>query len=342
VADRPAILAEGISKSFGDVHALDDVSLGVDAGTVLGMLGPNGAGKTTAVRIFTTLLRPDAGHAEVAGYDVVKDAVPLRTAIGLAGQYAAVDEHLTGRENLEMVGRLYHLDRLEARRRADALLERFALSAAAHRVVRTYSGGMRRRLDLGASLIGRPQVLFLDEPTTGLDPRGRIEMWDVIKDLVSDGTTLLLTTQYLEEADRIADLIAVIDGGHVIAQGTADQLKAHVGGDQLEFRVPDRARLGEAAGIVVGLGTGSPQVDNQTGQILMPVGEHGGTVLAELVRRLDAEGIEISDLALRRPTLDEVFLTLTGHGAEEVAEDPAQRGRRRKKARGDGSQEVAS
>jgi ABC-2 type transport system ATP-binding protein len=242
-----AIVTQGLRRAFGPIKAVDGVDLAAPAGTVLGLLGPNGAGKTTIVRILTTLLTPDAGTAQVAGYDVVRDAEALRSVIGLAGQYAAVDENLTGRENLDLVGRLYHLGRNEARRRADEMLERFELTDAANRTVKTYSGGMRRRLDLGASLVGRPQVLFLDEPTTGLDPRSRFSLWDVIRELVSDGITLLLTTQYLEEADRLADHIAVIDGGRVIAEGTTDQLKSRVGGDLLALRVVDRARSGEVS-----------------------------------------------------------------------------------------------
>ncbi len=316
MSDKPVILAEGIKKAFGEVKALKGIDLSVSEGAVQGLLGPNGAGKTTAIRIFTTLLAPDAGRAEVAGYDVVKDAVALRSAIGLAGQYAAVDPNLTGRENLELVGRLYHLDRPQARRRADDILERFDLTFAAHRTVRTYSGGMRRRLDLGASLVGRPQVLFLDEPTTGLDPRGRVGLWDIIKELVREGTTLLLTTQYMEEADQLADRIAVIDVGEVIAEGTADQLKDRVGGDVLEFRIPDRQRVPEAAGVVVALGSGSPQIDNESGMILVPVGGDGARALTELVRELDSAGVSISDLSLHRPTLDDVFLALTGHSSE--------------------------
>ncbi|MDP8978855.1 MAG: ATP-binding cassette domain-containing protein [Actinomycetota bacterium] len=315
---RPVILAEGVDKSFGRVHALRDVDLEVPAGTVLGLLGPNGAGKTTMVRILTTLLAPDAGHAEVAGHDVVRDAAALRAVIGLAGQYAAVDENLTGRENLEMVGRLYHIGGVEARRRADEVLERFELTGAAHRTVKTYSGGMRRRLDLGASLVGRPAVLFLDEPTTGLDPRSRLGMWDVIKQLVGEGTTLLLTTQYLEEADRLADDIAVIDDGRVIAEGTASELKFRVGGEVLELRVVERERTDAAARALAGLGAASPTASPDTGLVTLPV-RGGTTVLAEAVRRLDASGVAVADLALRGPSLDDVFMALTGHAAEQGA-----------------------
>jgi ABC-2 type transport system ATP-binding protein len=328
---RPAILAEGIRKSFGDVMALDGVDLTVDHGTVLGLLGPNGAGKTTMVRILTTLLLPDAGSAEVAGFDVQRDAARLRAAIGLAGQYAAVDANLTGRENLELVGQLYHLAKDERRRRADDVLDRFGLTTAAHRLVRTYSGGMRRRLDLGASLVGRPQVLFLDEPTTGLDPRSRVALWDAIKELVKDGTTLLLTTQYMEEADQLADRIVVIDVGKVIAEGTAEELKDTVGGEVLEFRVLDRSRIAEVSGLLDGLGTGA-QIDEQSGTVRLPVGGDGTAILIELARRVDTAGVRISELALRRPTLDDVFMALTGHGTSDDTpaedEEAGRRGRR--------------
>jgi ABC-2 type transport system ATP-binding protein len=258
----------------------------------------------------------------VAGYDVVRDAERLRHVIGLAGQSAAVDENLTGLENLEMVGRLYHLPAAEARRRAEDVLERFELTDAAGRIAKTYSGGMRRRLDLGASLVGRPQILFLDEPTTGLDPRGRLGMWEIIRGLVDDGTTLLLTTQYLEEADRLADQIAVIDNGHVIAEGTADDLKLRIGGEVLAIRVADRAKVGDAAGVVLGLGPGGGNVDNNTGEITLPVGSDGTTILTEAVRRLDTEKIQLADISLRRPSLDDVFMSLTGHAAE-LTEEPS-------------------
>jgi ABC-2 type transport system ATP-binding protein len=311
-----AIVVEGIKKRFGSVRALDGVDLEVRPATVFGLLGPNGAGKTTMVRILTTLLSPDEGHARVVGYDVVRDAERLRHEFGLAGQTAAVDENLTGSENLEMVGRLYHLPRAEARRRAQQVLERFGLTDAANRTARTYSGGMRRRLDLGASLVGRPQVLFLDEPTTGLDPRSRLGMWDLIRELVKDGTTLLLTTQYLEEADVLADRVAVIDLGAVIAEGTADELKTQIGGEVLELRLSDRARTPEAAGVVIGLVPGGAKVDNNTGQITLPVGSEGPAILSEAIRRLDSVGVQLSGIALHRPTLDDVFLSLTGREAE--------------------------
>jgi ABC-2 type transport system ATP-binding protein len=312
----PAIVVEGLAKRYGKVVALAGIDLDVPPATVLGLLGPNGAGKTTAVRILTTLLHPDAGRATVAGFDVVRQAEELRHVIGLAGQNAAIDENLTGLENLEMVGRLYHVPTAEARKRGEELLERFELTAAANRTAKTYSGGMRRRLDLGASLVGHPRVLFLDEPTTGLDPRSRLEMWDIIRELVKEGTTLLLTTQYLEEADRLADKIAVIDLGRVIAEGTSNELKARVGGEVLALRVAERERAPEAAGAVLGLGPGGGNVDNDTGEINVPVGSDGTAILTEAVRRLDAEGIRLADVGLRRPTLDDVFLGLTGHVAE--------------------------
>jgi ABC-2 type transport system ATP-binding protein len=315
--DPAAIVVEGIAKRFGKVEALRGIDLEVRPSTVLGLLGPNGAGKTTAVRILTTLLHPDAGRATVLGLDVVRDAERVRHVIGLAGQNAAIDDNLTGLENLVMVGRLYHLSAAEAKRRAEAVLERFELTEAASRTAKTYSGGMRRRLDLGASLVGRPKVVFLDEPTTGLDPKGRLEMWDVIRELVSDGTTLLLTTQYLDEADNLADSIAVIDGGQVIAEGTSDQLKDRVGGEMLALRIADRGKVPEAAGVVLTLGPGSGSANNDTGEITLPVGTEGTAILTEAVRRLDDAQIKLADIALRRPSLDDVFLALTGHAAEE-------------------------
>jgi ABC-2 type transport system ATP-binding protein len=321
----PAILVEGLTKSFGEVRALRGIDLSVPRGTVLGVLGPNGAGKTTAVRILTTLMRPDGGRAVVEGHDVVRDAAAVRRTIGLAGQSAAIQEELTGRENLEIIGRLYHLSWPRARGRAVELLDQFDLRAAADRSAKNYSGGMQRRLDLAASLVGRPQVLFLDEPTTGLDPRSRLGMWAIIRSLVADGTTLLLTTQYLDEADELADEIAVIDHGLVIASGTAEQLKNRVGGDVVEFTVPDRRRLGDAAAAIARIGEGRPHVEEDTGVVSVGVGGRGSEALIQAVRSLDAARIQIRDLALRRPSLDDVFLALTGHAAQD--EEP--RGRRR-------------
>ena len=324
MGDQPAIHAEGLSKRFGDIHALQDVNLTVSAGSILGLLGPNGAGKTTAVRILTTLLRPDTGSARVAGLDVVRQPTAVRQMIGLAGQAAAVDEHLTGRENLVMAGRLYHLGRAEPRRRAAELLERFELAQAADRTVRTYSGGMRRRLDLAVSLASHPQVLFLDEPSSGLDPAGRHQLWQIIRQLVQDGTTVLLTTQYLEEADQLAGGIVVIDRGRILAHGTPDQLKAQVGGDRLQLRLATPTTASRAAAVVADLGSGPPQVDAQTGQVTLPIAD-GVAILPEVVRRLDASGLALSDLAVRRPALDDVFLTLTGQPTQppDPSEAPA-------------------
>jgi ABC-2 type transport system ATP-binding protein len=300
----------------------------VERGQVVGLLGPNGAGKTTTVRILATLLAPTAGRAFVDGHDVVKEPDAVRHAIGLTGQYAAVDEYLTGRENMRMFGELYHLSPKYVKERTAELLEWFELTDAADRPAKTYSGGMRRRLDLASSLIAKPSILFLDEPTTGLDPRSRLGMWGVIQALVDEGTTVLLTTQYLEEADQLAQDIVVIDHGRVIAHGTADVLKDQIGGDRIEVAVTDGSRAGRAAELLRPIGTGEPLLEEA--RILMPV-SGGSTVLVDAVRALDTEGIEVSDIVLRRPTLDDVFLSLTGHVAEEeVAPVPKGRGRRRK------------
>src|SRR3954447_5502807 len=312
----PAITARGLVKTYGTVTALDGVDLTVPKGTVLGLLGPNGAGKTTIVRVLSTLLRPDSGSAEVAGIDVIAHPRAVRRRIGLSGQYAAVDEYLTGYENLDMIGRLYHLGRKRSRERARELLAAFRLEDAGDRPSKTYSGGMRRRLDLAGALVADPPVLFLDEPTTGLDPRGRTDMWEVIQGLVAGGTTLLLTTQYLEEADLLADEIVVIDHGRIIAQGTSDELKNQVGGERLELTVKDGSRLAEARGMLEPKGVGAAVLDARSRQLVMPV-SGGAQVLTEALRLLDGAGIELDDVGLRRPTLDDVFLSLTGHATVE-------------------------
>jgi ABC-2 type transport system ATP-binding protein len=316
------IEAEGLTKRYGSVVALDGLDLAVAAGTVLGLLGPNGAGKTTAVRVLTTLLRPDAGRATVTGLDVVEQPEEVRRRIGLSGQYAAVDETLTGYENLEMIGRLYRLGRRRAQTRARELLERFTLSDAADRPVKTYSGGMRRRLDLAGSLVAEPSVLFLDEPTTGLDPRSRVTMWEVIRELVSQGTTLLLTTQYLEEADRLADEIVVIDQGRAIARGDADALKAEVGGERIELIVRDADRVDEARAILTRVAVGQVVVDGQGTGLTAPV-QGGPDTLMQVLRELDAAGLTLLDVGLRRPTLDDVFLALTGQPTDIATGDGA-------------------
>ena len=309
----PGIRVEGLVKRYGKTVALSGLDLVVDEGTVLGVLGPNGAGKTTTVRILSTLLRPDGGRAEVGGFDVVAQPDQVRARIGLTGQYAAVDEYLTGWENLQMVARLSHLGPAHARLRAGELLDRFDLTDAASRTVRTYSGGMRRRLDLAASLVGAPSVLFLDEPTTGLDPRGRLAMWKVIEDLAADGTTLLLTTQYLEEADQLADRIVVIDEGRVIASGTADELKSRVGGERLELTLVPGTELETAVRVIQPFGLGPVQAGGEGHRLTVPVAG-GAALLPSVVRALDGAGARLAGLALREPTLDDVFLTLTGQG----------------------------
>jgi ABC-2 type transport system ATP-binding protein len=314
-----AIIAEGLKKSYGPVCAVESLDLAVPEGTVFGLLGPNGAGKTTTLRMLTTLLRPDEGRIEVGGIDVLTRPQEVRRIIGVSGQTAAVDEYLTGYENLEMVGRLYHLGKKKARERALDLLERFDLADAADRPAKTYSGGMRRRLDLAGALVVSPPVIFLDEPTTGLDPRSRLGMWDVISERVRSGTTLLLTTQYLEEADRLCDDIVVIDHGKAIAHGTPAQLKGQIGGERLHLTVYDKNHVAAAADVVKSVGIAEPDVDIDARRISVPV-ERGTTALVEAVRRLDAAGIEPDELEIRKPTLDDVFLKLTGQKVEDEEE----------------------
>ena len=327
---KNAIEVEGLVKRFGDVLAVGGVDLVVPQGSIVGLLGPNGAGKTTTVRVLTTLLTPDEGRASVGGYDVVKYPDEVRKQIGLSGQYAAVDEYLTGRENLDMVGRLYHLSPKLSRSRASELLERFDLSDAADRPAKTYSGGMRRRLDLAASLVARPRLVVLDEPTTGLDPQSRLGMWDVIRELVTDGATVLLTTQYLEEADLLADSVVVIDHGVAIARGTPDDLKSQVGGERVELVVRDAESLPSAAEAVSRVTGTTPDLDHDARRVTAHV-SGGAGVLVDVVRAMDDASITIDDVALRRPTLDDVFLSLTGHAAEEA--DPGQVTTKKKRGR---------
>ena len=329
--DSTGVVVEGLIKRFGSFVALGGVDFVVPEGTVVGLLGPNGAGKTTVIRILSTLLRPDGGRARVAGYDVVRESQHVRAVIGLTGQFAAVDEDLTGRENLVLVGRLGRLSKRVAQQRAEALLDAFDLADAADRVLRGYSGGMRRRLDLGASLIAVPAVLFLDEPTTGLDPRSRMRLWDVITDLRDEGTTIVLTTQYMEEADQLAQQISVIDGGRIIAEGTADQLKTKVGGDVLDLRVADRTRADDAAKTLAdafNVPKNEITIDTDLGIVLVPV-QSGALALVDAVRALDAADVPVADLGLRRPSLDDVFLSLTGHLADEPRPDAPEPRRRR-------------
>jgi daunorubicin resistance ABC transporter ATP-binding subunit len=320
MSDTPAIQAEGLIKNFGKTRALNGLDLAVAPGTVYGLLGPNGAGKTTAVRVLATLLRPDGGHARVMGHDVVTQAAAARRVIGLTGQYAALDEYLTGRSNLLMIGQLSRLTTRAAARRADELLERFGLTDAAGRAVKTYSGGMRRRLDLAASLIAHPSVLFLDEPTTGLDPSARALMWDIVRQLVADGTTLLLTTQYLDEADQLAGRIAVIDGGTVIAEGAPAELKASVGGQRVVLELADPEDAPVAAKALAPFATTEISPAGAQSSLEVPVAAADG-LATQVLRALDAVGVSVNDIAVRTASLDDVFLTLTGHKAEEAEEE---------------------
>jgi ABC-2 type transport system ATP-binding protein len=319
MSETYAIEAEGLVKVFGRTRALDGIDLQVGAGTILGMLGPNGAGKTTTVRVLTTLLRPDLGTARVAGFDVRTEAAQVRREIGLTGQYAALDESLTGRANLIMVGQLCRMSKKQAKQRAAELLDEFDLTDAADRGVKTYSGGMRRRLDLAASLVARPSILFLDEPTTGLDPRSRVVTWDAVRALTATGTTVLLTTQHLDEADQLADLITVVDHGRVIAEGTSAELKAKVGGERVLITVAAQSDLGAARNVLAGIADGPPQADPATRTVEAPV-DGGARRMPEIVRELDAAGVLLDDLGIRRPSLDDVFLTLTGRAADTAAE----------------------
>jgi ABC-2 type transport system ATP-binding protein len=319
MSETYAIEAEGLVKVFGRTRALDGIDLQVRAGTILGMLGPNGAGKTTTVRVLTTLLRPDLGTARVAGFDVRTEAAQVRREIGLTGQYAALDESLTGRANLIMVGQLCRMSKRQAKQRAAELLDEFDLTDAADRGVKTYSGGMRRRLDLAASLVARPSILFLDEPTTGLDPRSRVVTWDAVRALTATGTTVLLTTQHLDEADQLADLITVVDHGRVIAEGTSAGLKAKVGGERVLITVAAQSDLGAARNVLAGIADGPPQTDPATRTVEAPV-DGGARRMPEIVRKLDAAGVLLDDLGIRRPSLDDVFLTLTGRAADTAAE----------------------
>lgn len=306
-----AIVAHNITKSFGSFRAVDDVSFIVQKGTVLGLLGPNGAGKTTIVRILSTLTAPDGGRVSVSGFDVATQPLDVRKRIGLAGQAAAIDEMLTGLENLEMIGRLHRMSKKDAQAKAKELITEFGLEEAANKPLKTYSGGMRRRLDLAASLVGNPEVLFLDEPTTGLDPKSRLDLWAILESLTKKGVTILLTTQYLEEADRLADRIIMIDHGRIVAEGTTDELKATLGGDVLELHAEDTTRVGAIVRLLADVGTAAPKVDD-AGMVAIPV-LHRTKSLLEAVRRLDAAGITLADIALRRPSLDEVFLSITGN-----------------------------